>query len=188
LYHSTLVTSTPNDGSFTWGIPIDFLKGIYRVCLYDADDLCLYEVEHRFGIIGPTPNTLICTSPDGGAAWITGSIREITWTSTGSISNVRIELYKSGILVATLAESTPNDGSFSWTAPDTLARGDDYAIKITSMEDAGVTDACESFSISSSDQSGDRNLGFIIGATVAGGSGALVAVVVVVKKKGIRRP
>ena len=65
----------------------------------------------------------------------------ITWTSAGTVgSSVKIELLKAGTVVRTLSADTPNEGSFSWTVPASLASGTDYRIRITSTTTTTITD------------------------------------------------
>ena len=66
------------------------------------------------------PYTITVTSPNGGESWIATTSHDITWTSTGTIANVNIEYTTDGGTNWTgVAVSTPNDGSYSWTIPDT---------------------------------------------------------------------
>ena len=70
-------------------------------------------------------------SPNGGEELQVGSTEEVTWTQAGtSVDTVNIELYKGGILVSTPGYDVQNNGSFSWTLPDSLASGEDYAVRI----------------------------------------------------------
>ena len=75
--------------------------------------------------VGPTDGpTLRVTSPFGGEYWDAGTRRTITWTTRGSIANVRIE-YAIGDLVngelvdpKVIVARTPNTGSYSWVLPE----------------------------------------------------------------------
>ena len=69
---------------------------------------------------GPPSATLTLTSPNGGENWHVGTVHDVTWTSTGSIANVRLEYSKDGFIsdTHTIADSTPNDGSYSWPVPN----------------------------------------------------------------------
>jgi len=60
---------------------------------------------------------LTITSPISGTIWVGGTTHEITWTGATSDS-VSIELFWRGSLDEIIVESTPNDGSFTWTVPD----------------------------------------------------------------------
>ena len=86
-----------------------------------------------------TANTLQGTiitvaSPNGGESWLIGTTHTIKWSSTGKHrSNVRIELFKAGILNRTISVSTANDGSYRWKIPSVQVLGTDYRIKITNL-------------------------------------------------------
>ena len=65
-----------------------------------------------------TPS-LTLTSPNGGEVWVVGTDRNISWTSTGAIANVKLEYSKDNFVNATtIIASTPNDGTHSWTIPN----------------------------------------------------------------------
>ncbi|MCG2681743.1 MAG: S8 family serine peptidase, partial [Kiritimatiellae bacterium] len=60
------------------------------------------------------------TSPNGGESWTVGESHDITWTSTGTITNVNIDYSTdSGGSWASVAAGTSNDGTYSWTVPNT---------------------------------------------------------------------
>lgn len=99
------------------------------------------------GSFVPT-DSLFMTSPIGGENWVKSTSRNITWLS-GMGGNVKIELFKGGVLNSTIAASTPNDGSFSWNVSKDQLAGSDYKIKITSIETPAISDESESnFTIS----------------------------------------
>ncbi len=66
--------------------------------------------------------SLTLTSPNGGESWTVGTSHDITWTSTGTLGNVDI-LYSinGGSNWTSIVADTANDGSYSWTIPDTPA-------------------------------------------------------------------
>ncbi len=97
------------------------------------------------GIISTAPATITVTSPNGGESWATGSMHDITWTSTGDVgSNVKIELLKGSTVFRTLA-NTLNDGSCSWTLLDAEGSGSDYRVRITSSTNPAVTDTSNDY-------------------------------------------
>jgi hypothetical protein len=55
------------------------------------------------------PPSLTTTTPDSTSSWETGTTQSITWTSTGSLSDVKIELYRNDIYILEIVASTPND-------------------------------------------------------------------------------
>ncbi len=86
------------------------------------------------------PPQITVASPNGDESWQRNTSHDITWTSSGTIAQVEIKLYKAGALVGTISSATDNDGVFNWTVPASQALGTDYKVKITSTSDAGVTD------------------------------------------------
>ncbi|GAG89233.1 unnamed protein product, partial [marine sediment metagenome] len=85
-------------------------------------------------------------------AWQTGTTESITWISTGSIVNVKIELYLSGILDSELTSGTPSDGEISWTIPFGLSNSSQYQIKITDIANPTNYDYSDYFEIYTSSE------------------------------------
>lgn len=84
------------------------------------------------------------TSPHGGESWAKGTTETITWESYGNPgANVKIELYKYGVLNSVISSKTPNDGVYSWHIPALQPIGTDYKIKITSYENSKYYDWCD---------------------------------------------
>ncbi|MCP4213353.1 MAG: hypothetical protein GY765_01795, partial [bacterium] len=68
-----------------------------------------------------TPSITV-TSPNGGENWAVASSQSITWTSTGTVGNVKIEIsVDSGGSWSNLISTTTNDGGYSWTVPDSAS-------------------------------------------------------------------
>jgi Zn-dependent metalloprotease len=68
--------------------------------------------------LGPTTQcTITVISPNGGEEFPGGSTQTITWSSTGTCTNVEISYTLDGRNWFLEAASTPNDGSYSWTLP-----------------------------------------------------------------------
>jgi len=64
----------------------------------------------------PAGPTLTLTAPNGGEVWGIGEVRNITWTSTGGITDVFIKCSSDGGSTWwDIIGSTPNDGSYAWT-------------------------------------------------------------------------
>ncbi len=94
------------------------------------------------------PNSLTITSPNGGENWTVGSSQNITWSSTGTIANVKLEYStNSGSSWITIVTSTPNDGTEALTVPNTP-----YAtcrVRVTDVTNSAVTDMSDAnFTIS----------------------------------------
>ncbi|MHA2121504.1 MAG: carboxypeptidase regulatory-like domain-containing protein, partial [Promethearchaeota archaeon] len=89
------------------------------------------------------------TTPLNSDSWFAGSIESITWDSTGTITNVKIDLYKNNIFIAEIVASTPNDGLYSWLLPAALSSATDYQIKISDVTYSLTDDLSENFTITS---------------------------------------
>jgi len=75
------------------------------------------------------------TSPNGGESWQLSTVHDITWNAAGLSANLKITLWKDGVLVGTVADSiAPALGSYSWTVGNyiggTTSAGTGYTIKI----------------------------------------------------------
>ena len=85
--------------------------------------------------------TLSLISPNGGESFAIGDNPTITWGSSGTLADVKIDLSRNGgggweSVVA----STPNDGAFGWTV--TGPASSDCLIRVSSLDDA-VSDASD---------------------------------------------
>jgi len=96
---------------------------------------------------GLPPNSISVLSPNGGDQVYFAETWEIKWLSNVT-GNVRIELFKGGSLHAELSTDEANDGTYSWPVPSSLPAGNDYTIKISSMDNPAYADTSNSaFSI-----------------------------------------
>ena len=92
------------------------------------------------------------TQPAAGVTWNMGGTYVIQWTSTGTTKpTVKIMLWKDGTFVTDIVESTPNNGSYSWTIPTTLGPGN-YKVRVRTIGDniVGIGPAFNIASASSS--------------------------------------
>ncbi len=87
------------------------------------------------------------STPNGGETLEQNSTCTIKWSSNVS-GNLKIELLKGGSLDKTITASTPNNGSYDWDITTDYVVGDDYKIKISSLDnDTVVAESNEYFSI-----------------------------------------
>jgi hypothetical protein len=144
----TIASATPNDGSATWtaqrcGSSTDGYKVRVTGLYCQQSD----ESGQAFQIL-PPPCGLTLTSPNGGESWTLGTSHEITWDRTGDCGgDVRLDLIHAGSACLQIAASTPNDGSYTWTASQCGSLGSDYSIRVTELPN-GAADASDAvFSI-----------------------------------------
>ena len=147
-FNQTIVSSTANDGSYTWPeVDTSLADGSdYKIKIIDASDSSIYKESDEFTI---SEKSIAVTEPTSSTVWYKGDSAEITWTSNGTISDVKIDLYKGGTFNQTIVSSTTNDGSYSWAEVDaSLADSTDYKIRITDASDSSIYNDSDEFTIS----------------------------------------
>jgi Peptidase C10 family/Spi protease inhibitor/Secretion system C-terminal sorting domain len=88
--------------------------------------------------------TMSVTSPNAGAKLIGNTSTNITWTSNVT-GNVKLEILKGGVYVA--STTIANSGTFNWSVPNNWIDGNDYAVRISSVDMPSVTATGGLFSI-----------------------------------------
>ena len=69
--------------------------------------------------IGKSNPTIVVNTPNGNESWLVGSLHNINWSSN-DVANVKIEYsINNGTTWTSIISSTTNDGSYSWTIPNT---------------------------------------------------------------------
>ena len=151
------------DGAGTWVIAHSGLPFLpHQIGISPADPTAAYVADNGIyfytgtggsegggGGGGGGTATLTVTSPIGGENWVVGSSNNITWTNTGTINNVKIEISTDdGTSYSTIVASTPNTGSYSWTVPNSPST----TVKIRiSNDDGSISDTSDgNFTISTS--------------------------------------
>ena len=140
-------------------------NGIGMFEMYGIDGQAIVLPRRR----GITPTTEVAksitiTSPTSGTSWANGSTQNITWTSTGTIANVRIEVStNNGVSWTDIIASTANDGTHSWT----IATGASAQALIRITEIGGSTSATTpSFNITATTFTLDMSSSFPIGGSI----------------------
>jgi len=140
VFHSWISGGAANTGSLGWVVPESLTAASdYTIQVYSASDYTKADVSDApFSIIN---SPLQLTSPNGGERWYPGTKHDVTWNSTdGSITSVKIKLYKGKAMQGWISGGTPNDGTFTWQFPATLPLGDDYKVLIYAATDAAKLD------------------------------------------------
>jgi C1A family cysteine protease len=110
-----IIASTANDGTHPWTVP-DAVSSQCLVRVSETDGSPSDTSDNVFSII-PIP-AITVTSPNGGEYWMMGTAQTITWTTEGTVGNVKIEYStNNGDNWTEITASTPNDGSHPWTVP-----------------------------------------------------------------------
>jgi hypothetical protein len=143
----TIISSTNDDGSYSWVIPTSLADDSdYRIKITATLDSSCYDYSSYFDIY--TPCSINVTSPDGDC-WEVGQVYDINWVSEDTSGNVKIDLYKGGSLDRVITLNTPDTGSYAWSVPvDGSLTGDcDYRIKVTDVSSSSCNDYSAYFCI-----------------------------------------
>ncbi len=141
-------------GSLTWMVRSDLDPGSdYYIQISSFDDPDVTDTsDGDFTIQSGTGPQITPTYPDGGEELFVGEEVEIEWTSQFVSGDVEIRLYQGYAENGrTIAEDTPNDGSYTWTVPSDLIPGDEYYIFISSRENGSVWGDTDFFELNYSD-------------------------------------
>jgi hypothetical protein len=115
-------------------INLDFLTEAGKVCLAAAAQLAQPQTSQVTGITVDSPN--------GGESWKVGTSHPITWTTSGTVDNVRISYTTdNGTNWTAVTSSTANDGAYTWTVPNILSTR--CKIKISEASDGNPTDTSD---------------------------------------------
>jgi hypothetical protein len=105
------------------------------VSIFDSRNGLSYpriDLQAAFNSVGAC--TLSVAFPRQHDALFYGNSYNIAWSRTQACGgNVKIELYKGGVLHAQIAASAPSNGSFAWVPSNALPSAADYRIRITDL-------------------------------------------------------
>jgi len=107
----------------------DIRNYLYNNCTVDLGTSGKDNI-YGWGKIVMPDISLTVVSPNGGEIWQVGSSHDITWSSSGTSGDVRIEYStNNGSSWTEEVASTSDDGTYSWTIPD--APSDSCLVRIT---------------------------------------------------------
>ncbi len=137
--YSSLATSVPNSGSFTWTIAGTVTtSAIVRV---SSNSTTAVAVSGKFALVA---GTVTVTSPNTAVTWFVGSVHAITWThNAGAGALFKIEVSRNSgstwsLVTAAAPSSGATSGSYNWTV--TSPRTSTARIRVTWTANTGVTD------------------------------------------------
>lgn len=134
VVNRVISSSTSNDGSYSWYVPVTQTLGTdYKIRITSTSNSAYKDTSNNnFAIRGINVNY-----PNGGENWARGTTKTITWSYSGSPgANVKIELLKGGVVNRVISSSTPNDRSYSWYIPTGQTVGTDFKVRITSTSNS----------------------------------------------------
>ncbi|MFC2172854.1 hypothetical protein ACFLU6_09515, partial [Acidobacteriota bacterium] len=110
----------------------------YEISLGARSDNFLTNVDGMFTIGSPPVDTITVSSPVDGGTWNAHWLETVTWTDSGAIPNVKIELSTDGEATWTkLAPAVSNTGSCTVNVPNMPSNR--CVIRVTGVENPAVT-------------------------------------------------
>lgn len=144
---STIISNTPNDGQHNWQVPGNCPEASdYSIKITYNSNPTVNDYSSYFTIIEVKSLTII--DPSSISEIVPKTTHTIIWESTGSIDDIKIELYKGSELLKEIASNTENDGSHSWVPHyyekngymwNIIPQGSDYRIKIRDICSSAYT-------------------------------------------------
>jgi hypothetical protein len=113
---TTISADAANTGSYAWLVPSTTSSNVrVRISSDTVPRHC--GTSEPFSILAARSLTL--TAPNGGEKWLEEEVNNITWTSSGEITFVKIEYSTDDFASSTtVVASTENDGTYAWTVPN----------------------------------------------------------------------
>ena len=111
-----------------------------RFCLEPPENVPTLDNLLKGNIPPPPPPTILVNSPRHGETWMAGEEYEISWTFTNLGGHVKIDLLHKGQAVTTIISGLPvgkaGTGSYTWIVPDTQFAGNQFSVRITTIDGA----------------------------------------------------
>jgi len=106
-----------------------------------------HSVSGTVGIAPPAGPTVTVTAPNGGETWGIGEPHNVTWSSTGTLDYVALDVSTDGgSSWSSIASSTENDGIYPWTVD--AAVSSTCLVRVTGLVTPSIEDVSDSeFSI-----------------------------------------
>ncbi len=147
--NTTIISSTANDGSYSWTIDPGQTTGTDYVVRVTTVDNAVTDDSGQFTISDQPVDGITVTSPNSSSQWFHGNTYTITWDRTGTMgSSVKLRLQQNGANIVTITNSTPNDGSYSWTVPVSVPSASNYVIMVKTTDNL-VFDISDEFYVGS---------------------------------------
>jgi len=145
-----LGVATPTDLITTVGILAFLSPGTdYQVKLTSLDNYIIFGLSDYFSLQNlPIPNITV-TSPGTNNIFALGDNMDIEWTKDNVAGQFHIELWKDNIPVMSFGSVNSSDLSATVIIPSGITPGNDYQIKLTSVDNSAVFDIGDFFTIQS---------------------------------------
>jgi len=137
-----IVNNYPStSGTYTWTVPSSLSSSTGRIRISDAgSSLNIANTSGQFSFLA-----LTVTSPNGGEVWQTGATKNITWSASPTIANIKIEYStNSGQIWFTVSSSVNASlGTFAW-AIDTSIYSNQMSVRISDVSNSAIKDSSNS--------------------------------------------
>ncbi|OIO22971.1 MAG: hypothetical protein AUJ54_02580 [Ignavibacteria bacterium CG1_02_37_35] len=137
-----IVNNYPStSGTYTWTVPSSLSSSTGRIRISDAgSSLNIANTSGQFSFLA-----LTVTSPNGGEVWQTGATKNITWSASPTIANIKIEYStNSGQNWFTVSSSVNASlGTFAW-AIDTSIYSNQMSVRISDVSNSAIKDSSNS--------------------------------------------
>lgn len=147
LVYNITYTSTENDGQYNYFVsPTRHYNGTdYRIKISDFDDLNVYNYSDYFSINFGS-GTITIDDPNSSDSWVAGTSHSISWTTTGTIISVDIEIYKGDTLVINI-DDVSDTHSVQWDIDENSEPGTDWRVKVINSDNSSQYDWSDYFEI-----------------------------------------
>jgi hypothetical protein len=134
---SDVINTTANDGIHPWTVP-SAPSANCRVRISEESDGDPVDESDAAFTIEPAPAITVVT-PNGGETWFIDSSYTVTWTTAGTVGNVKIEYSTNGGIDWTdIIASTANSGTYPWTIQATASAN--CRVRISEASDGDPVD------------------------------------------------
>jgi hypothetical protein len=137
--YSSLATSAPNNGSFTWTVAgTATSSAIVRV---SSNGTTAVGISGKFSLVAAT---VTVTSPNTAVTWLVGSVHAVTWThnmGTGALFKIEVSRNSGSswsLVTGAASSSGATSGSYNWTV--SAPRTSTARIRVTWTTNTAVTD------------------------------------------------
>ncbi len=138
----TISVSAPNNGSFTWAVPVLQAPGSYTVRVVWLSKPAVLGDSAAFTVVATAGPIVVAPL----VAPAQGAVKTITWSGIPLTGNVKILLYQGTSLKGTISASAPNNGSFTWIVPATQIPGD-YTVRVVWLSKPSVLGDSAQFTV-----------------------------------------
>lgn len=96
-----------------------------------------------YSVLAGPPDALFLLSPNGGQSWPRGSLQTVTWSFEGSPgTQVKILLLNGSLTKRVITRNADmQSGSYRWRVPADMPKGDNYRIRIISVQNPSLLDS-----------------------------------------------